>query len=157
MIRDINEAKKPAAGNSAVLILLCIYIIMVFTVLIMSIGAYQRITGASFDGYDERLCLSYIWTKIKANDSSGMIHTGEFHGLPALFIDAEYGGELHRTAIYSYEGRLHELFCKVGSNFHPRDGLPITKNDDLQFRELNNNMLEISAGSYSILISLRSF
>ena len=156
MINEIKVTKKTGVSNAAVLILLCVFIIMVFTVLVMSIGAYQKITNASAEGYEERLCLSYIRTKIKHGDEAGMVHIGEFHGLPALFIDAEYGGELHRTAIYNYDGRLYELFFEAGREFHPRDGLPVVKNNELQFRRLENNMLEISAGNYNIVISLRA-
>ncbi|MCL2004152.1 MAG: DUF4860 domain-containing protein [Oscillospiraceae bacterium] len=144
------------SGDAAILVTFCVFILSVFTALILGVGAYQNITRASRSGYDERLCLSYIWTKVKTGDEAGKVYTGEFHGLPALFIDEEYGGGTHHTVIYHYDGWVYELFAEAGHDHLPRDGIPVVRNESLLPEQLGNGLIRISAGEESMVLSLRS-
>ena len=144
------------SSDAAVLIIFCVFIIAVFTTLILGVRTYQDIVEASRQGYDERVGLSYIWTKVKAGDEAGRVYTGEIHGLPAVFIDEEYDGTIHHTAIYHYDGWIYELFFETGYDYLPRDGIPIIKIKSLLPESLENGLIKISAGEESIIISPRS-
>ncbi|MCL2057185.1 MAG: DUF4860 domain-containing protein [Oscillospiraceae bacterium] len=139
-------------GGAAALMLFCVFVMSVFTVLALGIGTYQNIAAASSSGYGERTCLSYVWTKIKAGDEAGMISTGDFHGIPALFIDERHGRATYRTAIYFYDGWIRELFYESGYDYLPRDGVPIVSGKSFTAQTLKDGLIEISSGDESLLI-----
>ena len=143
-------------GDAAVMMIFCVFIVSVFTTLILGVRAYQLISEASVHGYDERVGLSYIWTRVKAGDDAGKVYTGNFHGLNALFIDEEYGGVIHHTVIYHYDGWICELFYESGYEFHPKDGVPVVKNESLLTERLDNGLIKISTGEQSVIITPRS-
>ena len=144
------------SGDSAVLILFCVFIMSVFTALALGVGTYQNITAASRQGHDERIGLSYIWTKVKTGDEAGKVHAGDFHGLSALFIDEEHGGVSYRTAIYHYNGWIYELFFEAGYDHLPRDGVPVARNGSFHTERLDNGAIKVSVGPESVLILPRA-
>jgi len=126
--------------------------------MVLTLGAntYGRITEMSREEQSERTVLSYIWTKIKNGDDAGSISVGDFHGLPALRIDEEYGGIRYRTVIYHYNGWVCELFSEEGLDFTPSDGVRIIAAEDLGFAELEYGLIRASAGTRSLLFFPRS-
>ena len=144
------------SGAAAMMAIFCVFIMSVFTTLILGVRAYHYINEASVQGYDERVGLSYIWTKIKTGDDAGRVYTREFHGMPALFIDEEYDGVVHHTAIYHYDGWIYELFFEARYEFHPRDGVPIVKNEALLIERLDNGLIKVSTGEESLIAAVRT-
>jgi len=139
-----------------VLIIFVVFAISVLLVLMFSANIYQNMTEISREEQDERTVLSYIRTKVRNNDKSGMIYVGEFQGLPALCYDEVFGDVSFRTVVYHYDGWVLELFSEVGLDFHPRDGVPIMELNDLRFEQLDKGLIKVSSGTKDLLIFPRS-
>ena len=151
---------KSARGNSRidtifVLIIFCVFAISVLLVLMLSAEMYKKMTDLSREGYDDRTGLSYIWTKVKNNDSAGDIHVGDFSGIPALCFDEEFSGVTYTTRVYYYDGWIRELFSEVGLDFLPEDGSQIIEIDGLTLEEPGYGLIRVSSGGNSLLISPR--
>jgi len=151
-----------STGDAAVWIVFCVFIISVFASMILGIGVYQNINETSRNGQEERVGLSYIWTKIKCGEAAGTVYIGDFHGISTLFIDEELGGSLHRTAIYNYDEWIYELFYQAedeflpGVFFSPPDGVPVLRNQSLQFEQLENGLLSVSLGDENLVVYPRN-
>jgi len=139
-----------------VLIVFCVFAVSVLMVLMLGANTYGHITEMSREGQAERTVVSYIWTKVRNGDEEGSVSVGEFHGLPALRIDEEYGGIRYRTVIYHYGGWVYELFSEEGLDFFPEDGTRIIAAADLVFAELGYGLIRASSGTRALLISPRS-
>jgi len=139
-----------------VLIIFCVFAISVLMVLMLGANIYQNVTDMTREGHDERLVLSYIWTKVRNDDESGKILIGDIDGVPALCFDEDIGGILYRTSIYHYNGWVYELFSEKGLGLAPENGTQILKTDDLKFEALDFGMIRISSGNASLLVSPRS-
>ena len=139
-----------------VLVIFCVFAISVLMVLTLGASIYQNVTEMTREGHDERLVLSYIWTKVKNDDDSGRIVLGDINGIPALCFDEEFGGVPYRTAIYHYNGWVYELFSEKDLGLAPENGVQILKIDNLRFEELDYGIIKISSGSSNLLVSPRS-
>jgi hypothetical protein len=152
----MKAVRGDKTGTAAALMVFCVFTVSVLTVLTLGVDAYKNVTDVSREGYEERVCLSYIWTKIKNGDKAGMIFVEDFQGLSALRLDEVYDGVTYRTLIYSYEGRLYELFFEAGLEFSPGDGAPVINNESLSFEWLEDGrLMKITAGAESVFISPR--
>ena len=152
-MKSISENK---VGSSAALMIFCLFAMSVLTVLMLGVSAYRNMTEISLEDYDEQVCLSYIWTKIKNGDEAGTVYVGDFGDRPALFIDALYGDATYHTIIYHYEGRVYELTFESGLEFFPGDGVPVIENESLSFERLEAGLIKVSAGYESVFISPRA-
>ena len=139
-----------------VLIIFCVFAMSVLMVLMLGAGIYNEIVDTSREGDEPRTALSYIWTKVKNNDSINVIHIGDFQGSSALFLDEVYGDTTYSTSIYHYDGWIYELFCEVGLEFDRESGTPVLKVSDLTFNEFDEGFIKVSSGSMSLLLSPRA-
>jgi hypothetical protein len=125
-------------------------------VLMLGASIYRNINDISHDGEFEHTALSYVWTKTKNFDNIDSIHLGDFHGVPALFIDEYIGGTHFRTTIYHHDGWLCELFSEATLVFRPADGTRVVRVDQLTFEPYIYGLIRASTGERSLLISQRS-
>ena len=151
-MRTVHDNK---AGTAAALMVFCVFAMSVLTVLMLGVSAYRNVTDISRKGYEERLCLSYIWTKVKNGDRAGMVYITDSHGLSALSIDEMYDGATFHTLIYHYEGWVHELFFESGLEFSLGAGMRVLKSESLSFEQLESGLIKVTAGSQSAFISPR--
>ena len=138
-----------------VLIIFCIFALSVLAVLMLGATVYKNMSEITRDGQAERMFISYIWTKVKNRDDSGSVYIGTFAGLPALCFDEEYSGTKYRTVVYHYNGWAYELFSEVGLDFSPQDGIRVVEIDEFSFANSENGLIEILAGTRSLLINPR--
>ena len=143
------------AGTAAALMVFCVFTMSVLAVLMLGVNAYRNVTEISRDGYEDRICLSYIWTKVKNGDEAERVYVTDFHGVSALCIDEEYDGTAYHTMIYHYEGWVYELFFESGLEFSPSGGVPVIRNASLSFEKLEDGLIKVSVGSESSFISPR--
>ena len=139
-------------GTAAVLMIFCVFTASALTALTLGVSAYKNVTDITWENYEERICLSYIWTKIKNGDEADKVAVIDFHGRPALRID-ETGddGTIYHTIIFHHEGWVYELFFEDGLEFSPEDGVPIV-NESLSFERLEDGLIKISAGAESVFV-----
>jgi len=152
--------KRAIRGRSIdtifVLIVFSIFAFSVLMVLMLGASIYRNINDISREGQYEHTALSYIWTRAKNFDEAGSLKVGDFDGIPALFIDETLGGTEFRTAIYNHDGWLFELFSETALEFRPEDGVRVLSVDDLSFREIENGIIEVTAGGKKLMLSPRS-
>jgi len=151
-----ETTKNRRVDTLFVMIIFCVFAISVLIVLVLAASSYQRMTDISRDRQDERTILSYIWTKVKSADDAAMIHIGEFDGIPALFYDEIIGDTLFRTAIYSHNGWVRELFSNPEIGLSPDDGMQIIKLDNLTFSTNDNAMIVVNAGDQTLMLYPRA-
>lgn len=137
------------------LIMFCAFAASLLAVLMLGANAYKSITEMSRKGYDERACLSYVWTKVKNGDEAGYVKVGDFCGLSSLYIYEDYDGVMYQTVIYAYDRRLYELFCETGIDLSPEDGTPILKTESIRFEQLENGLIKVEDSYGSLFIYLR--
>ncbi|MCL2767586.1 MAG: DUF4860 domain-containing protein [Synergistaceae bacterium] len=150
--------KNPSAAkidNAAALVIFCIFTVLVLAVLALGVSAYKNMTDISLEIYDERVCLSYMWTKVKNGDDAGKVYMVGFHGLPALCIEEVYEDIKYITLIYHYDGWVYELFFEDGLEFYPEEGVPVIRNKSLSFERFEDGLIKVSVGSESVFISPR--
>ena len=153
-VRDTG-AGTAKIGTAAALMIFGIFTMSVLAVLVLGVDAYKNMTDISREGYDERVCLSYLWTKVKNGDEAERVYIGDFHGLNALCLDEIYEGATYHTMIYHHEGWVYELFFEDGLEFSPEDGVPVIKNGSLSFEQLDDGLIKVSVGSDCVFISPR--
>jgi hypothetical protein len=73
------------------LLIFTTFAISVLITLMLGANFYKHMTEISTEGYDDRITLSYVWTKIKNNDNPDMISVRDFNGVSALFLYQMYG------------------------------------------------------------------
>jgi len=152
----MRRARGQKIDTVFVLIIFCVFAVSVLMVLMLGASIYQNMTDITRDGYDERMVLSYIWTKIKNNDDAGRISIGEFHGMPALFFDEEFDQVTYRTMLYHYDGWIYELFSEKDLGLYPEDGERITRVGDLVFQQLDHGVIRVSTGGLDLFVAPRS-
>jgi hypothetical protein len=143
-------------GPMAALLLFCVFAVSVFTVLALGVGVYDKVAKNGGEGRSERMCLSYVWTKIKNADVAGRVYLSEIGGVPALCLEEDLGGRKFCTMIYHYGGSVRELFFEVGKEYSPESGVEIIKSGPLEFSELENGLIKATSGAESIYIMRRS-
>ena len=144
------------AGTATALIVFCVFTMSVLTVLVLGVSAYKKVMDITREGYEERLCLSYIWTKVKNGDKAEKVYITDFQGLTALSIDEVYDGITYHTVIYHYEGWVYELFYESGLEFSPGAGVTVIGVDYLSFEPTEDGLIKVSAGSENVFISPRA-
>ena len=149
----IKAARGQKIDTVFVLFIFSIFAVSVLIVLMLAASIYQNISEMSKDDADERLVLSYIWTKTKKYNDVDKIHIADFDGNNALFIDVVINDRFFQTIIYFEDGWLLELFAEKGLGFGRADGNRIMRVSDLTFEEIEWGLLKITAGNRYLLIS----
>ena len=157
----MKTIRKRKIDTLFVLIIFSVFALSVLMVLMLGARIYSNMTDMASEGEGERTVLSYIWTKVKNGDRAGSAYVGKFNGLDALYFDSEYEDEYevvqYRTAIYQYDGWVYELFSETGLDFAPEDGVRVMRiDDDLSFENYEHGMIRVTAGTRTLLLSLRS-
>ena len=151
---------KKSAGKKVdtvfVLIIFSVFALSVLMVLMLGAGVYKNMNDMTRENQDERMLLSYIWTKVKAGDKAESIRIGDFYGHTALCFDEVFDDAAYSTMIYHFDGWVYELFSEVDIGLYPEDGIPIMKIDDLTFENIDYGMIKVSSGESSLLLYPRS-
>jgi hypothetical protein len=143
-------------GSVAALLLFCIFAVSVFAVLALGAGVSEAVAEKSQNSREERMCLSYVWTKIKNADEAGRVYLSEVGGIPALCLEEDLGGRIFLTHIYHYDGSVRELFSEAGYDYPPESGIEIMKSGPLDFSEQENGLIKASTGGESIYVMRRA-
>jgi len=150
------KAKRgESAGGAAALMVFCIFAMLAFAVLMLGAGAYRSIAATSREASDERLSLSYIWTRVKNNDDVGMVYVTVYNGNQALFIEEKVGQQTYHTIIYHHDGWIREVFTEAGNEFKPGAGTRILQASELRFQQQENGSIEVATDAESIIITPR--
>jgi len=151
----MKAVRGERVSGAAALIVFCVFAMLVFSVIMLGAGAYKNIVGASRDGSEERICLSYVWTMVKNNDGAGGVYVEPFGGGPALHIVEVHGDSAYLTIIFHHNGWVCELFAEAGQEFSPDYGARVIKVDSLEFEQLEDGNIIATSGEISVFIAPR--
>ena len=139
-----------------VLLIFCIFAASVLISLMFGGSIYKNTIDKANEKYEENICLSYIWMKVKSSDELDSVYLCTFHDLTVLCLDEEFYGITYQTMIYLYDGWVRELFTELGFEFDPETGTRIMKADSLEFEQIENGIIKITVNSESMFIYPRS-
>ena len=152
-----NERK---ADSLLVLLLFAVFAVCVLSVLLTGADVYRSLAARDQTGYERRTAGQYLITRLHQSDCAGAVTVEQFHGVDALVITEQYGGEAYQTRIYCHDGYLRELFTAAGADFLPSDGEKILKASgltlQLEGRLLTAELKDASGQTQHLTLCLRS-
>ena len=135
-----------------VLLIFSVFAVSILIVLMLGASIYQNIAEMSEEGADERLALSYVWTKTKKSNDAGIVSVSNFDGESALVIDEMIGDRHFQTIIYHDDGWLLELFSEKGFGLDRSDGSKVMRVDDLSFEAVEYGLIKVTSGNRTLFI-----
>lgn len=151
-----RSGKRSISGLAAAL-LLCVFALMILSVLLSGAGAYQRLTVRGEENYDSRSSAQYVATKLRQAPSAESVELRTFGGSDCLCITEEIDGAEYITRVYCHEGWIRELFTLAEGDFAPEDGEKILEAEALEL-SLENELIRVAVTNGSrteFFISLR--
>lgn len=132
----------------------------IFLVLIGS-AVYKNTVQKTDYNYDTRTSFAYVTEKIRQSDISDGVNIVDFDGHTALELSQEYDGIMYATYLYSYEGKLMELFTSVGNNLPAESGQPIFDINDFNIAKIGDSLYKVEIIlpndlNYAFMVSTRS-
>lgn len=153
MKKELQGLKK---DTLSIIVVFVLYTSSMLLLLMLGKNAYNGIHEKSQERYAERVCLSYISTKVKNMDGAGKVYLDQFYNLPVLCLEEEYDTVKYQTMIYLYNGWVCEMFSEVGLNLFPEAGTPVFEAESLAFETLDSGLIKVTVNSDSLLIYPRS-
>ena len=137
-----RSGKRSISGLAAAL-LLCVFALMILSVLLSGAGAYQRLTVRGEENYDSRSCAQYVATKLRQAPSAESVELRTFGGSDCLCITEEIEGAEYITRVYCHDGWIRELFTLAEGDFAPEDGEKILEAEALEL-SLENELVRVT-------------
>jgi len=124
-----EDRKDRSIASLASLVLLMVFAVGVLSVLLGSVGVYQRLEQRGQISADNRTAGLYLTNKLR--QTSGPVEIGRFGQADAMLIYEDLDGVRYLTRIYCYDGWLRELFSTAEGDFSPEAGEKIVPMDSL--------------------------
>ena len=138
-----KRSEKRSISGLAAALLLCVFALMILSVLLSGAGAYQRLTARGEENYDSRSNAQYVATKLRQAPSAESVELRSFGGSDCLCITAEIDGEEYITRVYCRDGWIRELFTLAEGDYSPEDGEKILEAEALGF-SLENDLIRVT-------------
>lgn len=151
-----RSGKRSISGLAAAL-LLCVFALMILSVLLSGAGAYQRLTVRGEENYDSRSSAQYVATKLRQAPSAESVELRTFGGSDCLCITEEIDGAEYITRVYCHDGWIRELFTLAEGDFTPGDGEKILEAEALELN-FENELIRVTVTNGSrteFFVSLR--
>ena len=137
-----RSGKRSISGLAAAL-LLCVFALMILSVLLSGAGAYRRLTARGEENYDSRSSAQYVATKLRQAPSAESVELRTFGGSDCLCITEEIDGAEYITRVYCHDGWIRELFTQAEGDYSPEDGEKILEAESLGF-SLENDLIRVT-------------
>jgi len=128
----------------AVLCAVSVFALCVFYAVALGARVYRSVSRTLDESYAVHACINYISAKIRGGDKKGCVEIGDLEGTPALVLIEEIDGEEYESYIYSYGGRLCELFCLRGARFSPEDGMALLDIESLEIEKAGPGLIRLA-------------
>lgn len=156
-----KEQKRHTIDVLFVITLFAVFAISVITLTGVGAKVYQNVVNKMDDNFNARTSFSYVYNKVHQSDTEGNIAVGTYCGINSLIISEEIDNISYSTYLYSYDGKLKELFVRTGQEFDPAYGTDILNVDSFEISYVTDSMLKFTitpAGndSETIFIHIRS-
>ncbi len=127
------------------LALFCAFAASVLLVLMTGAGVYQNTIRVSKERFEERVCVSYIATKIRHTNTLNAVSIKDFGDGKALVLSETIEDIPYSTYIYTIDGNVRELFCETNLEMPPDESDPrIATVEFLDFEFVKGNLLKVT-------------
>ena len=89
---------------------------------VLGAQAYRTTVDDAAAHTQKRIVTAFVRNAVRAQDERGVIAVEDHDGLPVLALSSELDGERYAQYIYSFNGKLCELFTSAEYPFAPEDG-----------------------------------
>lgn len=131
------------------MVILGVFAISALLLLNVGVRVYKNIALSNSENFKLRTSLSYVATKVRQSDESGLIQYVEKEGVGVLSLMEKLEDGNYETLIYYYDGSLRELYQEEGANLPLEIGTPIVEAADFRM-EIDENgciTMEVENGS----------
>lgn len=138
-----KRSEKRSISGLAAALLLCVFALMILSVLLSGAGAYRRLTARGEENYDSRSSAQYVATKLRQAPSAESVELRSFGDSGCLCITEEIDGAEYITRVYCHDGWIRELFTPAEGDYSPEDGEKILEAEALGF-SLENDLIRVT-------------
>ena len=108
------DAKKARSRSTLVntgstLVIIALFAISALVLMGAGLQVYKNVVLAANENFELRTSLSYVATKVRQADKSGMVSVRDIDGTTVLALGEDLDGEYYETYIYFMDGYLYEL------------------------------------------------
>lgn len=108
-------------------VILGVFAISALLLLNVGVRVYKNITLSNAENFKLRTSLSYVATKVRQSDETGLIRYTEKEGVGVLSLLEKLEDGNYETLIYYYDGSLRELYQEEGAQLSLDIGTPIVE------------------------------
>ena len=123
MRREEQGKKAFMAGLISMVFLLGIFAVASLFLINIGVQVYKNVVIANNDNFELRTSLSYLATRVRPADQTGMVEIREEDGLKILALGEENEDGEFETYLYFWDGFLYEHFMEKGGYFEPGYGM----------------------------------
>ncbi len=123
MRREEQGKKAFMAGLISMVFLLGIFAVASLFLINIGVQVYKNVVIANNDNFELRTSLSYLATRVRQADQTGMVEIREEDGLKILALGEENEDGEFETYLYFWDGFLYEHFMEKGGYFEPGYGM----------------------------------
>lgn len=123
MRREEQGKKAFMAGLISMVFLLGIFAVASLFLINIGVQVYKNVVIANNDNFELRTSLSYLATRVRQADQTGMVEIREEDGLKILVLGEENEDGEFETYLYFWDGFLYEHFMEKGGYFEPGYGM----------------------------------
>ncbi|MCI8643012.1 MAG: DUF4860 domain-containing protein [Lachnospiraceae bacterium] len=123
MRREEQGKKAFMAGLISMVFLLGIFAVASLFLINIGVQVYKNVVIANNDNFELRTSLSYLATRVRQADQTGMVEIREEDGLKILVLGEENEDGEFETCLYFWDGFLYEHFMEKGGYFEPGYGM----------------------------------
>ena len=156
--------KSNVSGFTLIPVLFVLTLFLLLSALSVSVimagsSVYEKISADMDENYERRVAFSYLATKIRQNDKTGIISAEKKDGADMIAIKEN---ELETTYIYYFDGYIREILVDTGTVFELDWGDGLIKAGGFGFVfDKNKNAIEMTltdsgGGSQTAKVYLRS-
>lgn len=109
---------------SGLMVFLLLAMLAIFSLVSVMLGVqiYNNVVATAETNSSVRTSLSYVVSKVRANDAAGMVELRNIDGIDVIVLGSFYGEERYNTYIYYYNGALMEYDGADDREFDPAYG-----------------------------------
>ena len=119
MRREEQGKKAFMAGLISMVFLLGIFAVASLFLINIGVQVYKNVVIANNDNFELRTSLSYLATRVRQADQTGMVEIREEDGIEILVLGEENEDGEFETCLYFWDGFLYEHFMEKGGYFEP--------------------------------------
>ena len=123
MRREEQGKKAFMAGLISMVFLLGIFAVASLFLINIGVQVYKNVVIANNDNFELRTSMSYLATRVRQADQTGMVEIREEDGIKILVLGEENEDGEFETCLYFWDGFLYEHFMEKGGYFEPGYGM----------------------------------